>query len=76
VVKGVIVNSIHSLGSQELAELRKGYPGFDESVWILEEGRSFPSPGVVTMFYVGGGALAAIAAAAGVLWLIMRLRAT
>jgi hypothetical protein len=72
---GVITNSIHSLGSGETEELKKAYPGADlSSVWIVEEGREFPTEAGVTRMLVIGGGLLALGVLSGLTLLIGKLR--
>ncbi|MGQ0613417.1 MAG: hypothetical protein ACT4PV_06750 [Planctomycetaceae bacterium] len=58
-VRGMIINEIEELGSQERTILERNYPGVDFArCWVFEEGRSPASSG--KKFGLWGGALACL----------------
>jgi Zn-finger nucleic acid-binding protein len=74
-VQGVITNSIHSLGSKELAELRKSYPGADfNNVYILEDGETIPSSGTVLAFLLAGGMVLVLGVLLAVGWIMGKMQ--
>jgi hypothetical protein len=76
-VTGVIDNVIpgHSLGSAEIAELKKGYPNVDVgTLLVIAEGKTFPSPEKVYLLLGIGGGLLVLGLAAVIVLVVARLR--
>src|SRR5205807_2327091 len=72
---GVITNAIHGLGSAEVAELKKSYPGADfASVQVIEEGREFPTEQKLFLELGAAAALIVVGAVAGVVLLAVKRR--
>jgi hypothetical protein len=68
---GVITNSIYSMGSGEVSELKKGYPGANfNDVWMIDEGRDFPTEGYVSLLLSIAGVLLVLGIGA-IVWLII-----